>query len=187
MRYKVQIKSIGPMLHHSSYNIGMDTTRKKKGGNAILGDTEEWKKTIYFDESFGVYLPSISLEASFIEAAKQFKMGRGTYSKYFKSGVFINEIMLPFYVEGSEIKTLEDKRIIIDRRTVKNPATKGRNMRYRAMFKEWESEFDVTIAADDYIDKEILQDVMNYAGKFIGVGDYRPRFGRFTVVSMKKL
>jgi len=187
--YKIKIKSGSPMLHHGSQSVGMEKIKAKtKGGNALLGDQNEWKKTIYFDEKMGVYLPSTVFEACMIYAGKQFKVtGRKTATEYIKSGVYCMEEFLPFLVNGSPIKTLDDERIIVDKRTVKNPSTKGRNMRYRAKFDNWSSEFVLMVTSDDYITLELLEDIIKYAGMYVGVGDYRPRFGRFTLESIKEV
>jgi hypothetical protein len=184
--YRVKIKGLSPMLHHGSQAVGMEEeSKKKKGGSALLGDPEEWKKTIYFNKEVGVYLPAINLEASLIEGAKQFKIGRGTASKYFKSGVFINQYELPMLINGTYIKDLEE--VEIDKRTVKNPSTKGRNCRYRAIFRNWECEIEIMINADDYIDSQMLKEVFVYTGSFVGVCDFRPRFGRFEVTDFQEI
>lgn len=176
------------MLHHGSQSLGMEEpTMKRKGGIALLGEPEEWKKTIYYKEEIGVYLPASTIEACFKNAAKQFKVGRGTATKYVDSGVFCMDEYLPFLVNGSPIKTLDDERITIDKRTVKNPNSKGRNLRYRAKFDQWESEFKLIVTADDYLDEKLLHEIIDYGGKYVGVGDYRPRFGRFELVSLKEV
>ena len=33
--------------------------------------------------------------------------------------------------------------------------------------------------------KDVLKEIIIYAGKFIGIGDWRPHFGRFEVVEFK--
>lgn len=187
--YKIKIKSASPMLHHGSQSVGMEKVElKKKGGTALLGDSEEWKKTIYFDEKVGVHLPASVFEACLINAGKQFKVtGRKTATEYIKSGVFCMEECLPFLVDGSPIKTLDDERIIIDKRTTKNPSTRGRNMRYRARFDKWSSEFTIMVNSDDYITSDLLKEIIKYAGMFVGVGDYRPRFGRFMLDNFKEV
>jgi len=184
--YKIKIEGLSPLLHHGSQAVGMDEeSTKKKGGNALLGDCDEWKKTIYYDEDNGVYLPSINLEATFIEGAKQFKVGRGSASKYFKSGVFIQDFICPLYVNGKIIMDLND--VEIDKRTVKNPSTKGRNMRYRAIFKNWSSEIIINVNSDDYVSDKMLKEVIEYSGLFVGVCDFRPRFGRFKLTSFEQI
>lgn len=188
--YNVSIEGISPMLHHSAAAVGMEITKKKKGGIAIEGDPNEWKTSIYFDEEAGVFLPALNVEACFIQAAKQFKItGRQTASAYFKSGVFCETDKLPFYVSGKQIKKIEEigenPDTSILRLGVKNPSTRARNTRYRAQFYNWSSQFNLIVAADDYITADLLKEVIEYAGSYIGLGDFRPRFGRFKVTSIK--
>lgn len=185
--YEIKIKSACAMLHHGSQAVGMEkSTGKKKGGEALLGDENEWKKTIYFKKDIGVYLPAMAIEACLVNASKQFKItGRQTATKYVKSGIFCTDEYLQFLVDGKPIMSLDDPRIIIDKRTVKNPSTKGRNVRYRAKFDKWESNFRIIVNSDDYLSKDILEEILGYAGNFVGVGDYRPRFGRFKLVDIK--
>jgi len=187
--YEIKIKSICSMLHHGAQAVGMEKTiGKKRGGEALLGNEEEWKKTIYFKKGVGVYLPAISFEACMVNAAKQFKItGRQTATKYVKSGIFCVDEYLPFLVDGKPIMDLDDSRIQIDKRTVKNPSTRGRNVRYRAKFDNWESTFRFIVNSDDYLKKDLLTEIIKYAGNFVGVGDYRPRFGRFELVSIKEV
>jgi len=143
---------------------------------------------IYYKDGVGVYLPAISIEGCLKNAAKQFKVtGRATATKYIESGLFCVDEYLPFLVKGKPIISLDDSRIQIDKRTVKNPSTKGRNVRYRAKFDEWESCFKVIITADDFINESLLKDIITYGGSYIGVGDYRPKFGRFALISLKEV
>jgi hypothetical protein len=183
--YEIELESMSPMLHHGSQALGMEEQEmKKKGGSALIGDTEEWKKTVYFDEKIGVYLPASNVEAALIEAAKQFKIsGRATATKFFKSGVFIMDDTLPLLVNGNRITDINN--IEVDKRTVKNPSTKGRNVRYRAIFRQWQTKFRIMISSDDYIKEDLLKQTFEYAGLYVGLCDYRPRFGRFVLKSLK--
>jgi len=189
--YEVAIESTVAMLHHGAQAVGMqekDTTTRKPTGNALLGNPEEWKQTIYFDEKDGVYLPATCFEASCKNASKQFKVtGRTTATKFVESGMFCVDDHLQFLVDGKPIKTLDDERIVVDKRTVKNPSTKGRNVRYRAKFDKWFSKFRVIVTADDYISKDLLKQIIEYAGAYVGVGDYHPKFGRFKLISLKEV
>lgn len=151
-----------------------------------MGDSDEWKRTVYFDEDIGVYIPAMNLEAAFIEGSKQFKVtGRATATKFIKSGLFINDDKLQLLVDNKPIVDLD--KVSVDRRTVKNPATKMRNTRYRAIFHKWSISFLLTISSDDYISTELLRDIIVYSGMYVGLCDYRPRFGRFKLVSIKEV
>lgn len=187
--YDVKIKSICAMLHHGSQAVGMEEeSTRKKGGVALKGNPDEWKKTIYFKEGVGVYFPAVSFEACLVNAAKQHKVtGRQTATKFVQSGVFCTDEYLPFLVNGKKIMSLDDPLIKIDKRTVKNPSTRGRNTRYRAIFDNWESNFRIIVQNDDYVTKKLLKEIIEDGGRFIGVGDYRPRFGRFELISLKEV
>ncbi len=143
-QYEVVLESISPLLMHGSQAIGLSDNSKKKGGEAIKGDSEEWKKTVYFSSDVGAFIPAVNVEAAMIEASKQFKVGgRATATKFVKSGVFITQDQLQLLVNDKPIKELSD--IKVDVRTVKNPATKMRNTRYRAVFDKWNTSFFIVL------------------------------------------
>lgn len=45
----------------------------------------------------------------------------------------------------------------------------------------WKVEVQLLINTPEYISPDTLHDVLNQAGKLIGVGDFRPSYGRFLV------
>ncbi|QZD26289.1 hypothetical protein [Salmonella phage vB_Si_DR094] len=53
-------------------------------------------------------------------------------------------------------------------------------MSYRPIFRDWSVEFGLMFD-EEQITKEELLMVLENAGNLCGVGDWRPRFGRFSV------
>ncbi len=54
--------------------------------------------------------------------------------------------------------------------------------RHRPAFKAgWTALFNLLIQTPEYISPHDLHDVLNNAGRLIGVADFRPTFGRFNV------
>ena len=51
-----------------------------------------------------------------------------------------------------------------------------------AMHKGWKADFQLMVNLPEYVPQEILQEVLANAGRLIGVGDFRPTYGRFSVV-----
>ena len=51
-------------------------------------------------------------------------------------------------------------------------------MRYRPIFRQW--SFDATITINDKVleERDVVK-ALTDAGQLVGLGDYRPRFGRF--------
>jgi hypothetical protein len=70
----------------------------------------------------------------------------------------------------------------IDRRRVlvqRNAVTRERP----ALREGWVATIELMVLVPEYIDRTMLLDVIGQAGRLIGVGDFRPTYGRFAVVS----
>ncbi len=52
-----------------------------------------------------------------------------------------------------------------------------------AMAVGWEAEFVFLVNRPDYVPVDMLRGLLNDAGILIGIGDFRPTYGRFQVVS----
>lgn len=58
--------------------------------------------------------------------------------------------------------------------------------RCRPAFKAgWEASFDVQVLLPEYIRPADLQDVLTNAGRLVGIADFRPTYGRFSVTSFE--
>lgn len=49
----------------------------------------------------------------------------------------------------------------------------------------WEASFQIMVNLPEYIRPDDLQDVLNNAGRLIGLADFRPTYGRFVVQSFE--
>lgn len=139
----------------------------KKG--RVYNDEDEARKRLYLDREGKVCQPATHLEACMVKSAADFKFtGKKTYKEIFKSGIFVEPFMIPHLRENWPI----DRQSVV--------VQKARILRCRPRFDEWELDFDV-IVRDDRIEPLIVKEILNNAGKYVGVGDYRPRFGLFRV------
>ena len=77
----------------------------------------------------------------------------------------------------------------IDARSVVIPATKGRIMRYRPRFNQWNARFDLFVN-DGLMDVSLAHKLLQEAGQQIGIGDFRPEkrgpFGCFRVTKWQE-
>jgi hypothetical protein len=97
----------------------------------------------------------------------------------FKAGVIV-EGFFPLIVGGKKMtvqRSFGDARFAL---TVPAKIGMAKVMRTRPHFPEWEIEAVVNYN-DALIKKRDLQDAIVRAGQTIGVGDWRPKFGRFEV------
>lgn len=122
-------------------------------------------------------LPGAVLEATIVAAGRTRKMG-----KQVQSGVFVaNDAPLSYNgpIDADALWSDEAFRL-------RCPAKVGqaRIMRTRPLFNNWTTNVTVSFHDSD-IDAGTIEELMVIAGEIIGVGDWRPRFGRFSASVVK--
>lgn len=172
MEIKVKVRGVAPLLMN---RFVVTTGEESKRGKKVYDPKEEAEKKTYRTEQGKLYLPNTHFKASMVKASTDFKMtGRKTYKDYVRSGVFIKEQEI--VLDQQEYKIFECPVVI----------QRARVMSWRPMFKEWTCEFTIEIT-DDFINQTTLKEILESAGRFKGVGDFRPEYGRFEVIEYKKV
>lgn len=133
----------------------------------------EWQAGLYLENNV-VGIPDTVLLGMVTSAAKKVKKGQQA-----KSGIFV-EGFFPLQHEGpKDLKQLwEDQRF---RLTVKVTINRSSVMRTRPKFDKWSLEFPAEIDTT-LINESDLTEILKIGGKQVGIGDWRPRFGRFEVL-----
>lgn len=183
----IQIKISGksPLLMHSDRFANpldplakahkeLTSKRKKTDEDHIAIARSEFIGGCYWSKDRGFFMPAQNLDACLIAAAKLQKLGTK-----FKQGVQVLEDELPF--EGYEKKSpiqLWDDPDHVDCRGVKVGTSKI--MRYRPIFRKWSLSATIVVN-DEVVNIGEVKKAAQDAGALIGLGDYRPRFGRFNV------
>jgi hypothetical protein len=141
----------------------------------------EIEDKLYQDENGKTQLPATYLRNSIVEASKQFKIvgkGKSTYSKLVASTVQIE----PFYIE------LIAEKYEVFRISAVNPMTKGRMMTERPKYTKWKASFNLVLN-DPAVPSSVINEILEHAGKYVGVGDWRPEkkgmFGKFMIIEFK--
>lgn len=70
---------------------------------------------------------------------------------------------------------LDQRRVMVQR----NGITRVRP----AMLAGWRAQFDLICLSPDYIKPNMLLDCLVDAGRLVGIGDFRPTYGRFNITS----
>ncbi len=186
----VTIKGDAPLLQHR-FPVP-DLASMSKGGTKQTGSkdyTEEWREHLYVTKKGQIYQPATHLEGALVKAAVNFKITgkRGkTYKDLFRAAVFVTpEEILHGIKNPKKLDTDADKRLYLDMRPV--VVQRARIVRIRPAFcTGWELDFQIQ-CIDDEISPVLLQDVLVLGGKSVGIGDFRPKFGRFSVVRFEVL
>ena len=144
-----------------------------KGSKAKKSDDIE--TYVYRDEKGHLAVPGEYLRMSIINAAK-FKQDprspRKSAMDLYKAGI-VNMTNLASL--GVKDWDYEDRRRVTIQR---NGITRVRP----AMRKGYRVEFQLMVNLPEYIDPASLRETIEQAGRLIGIGDFRPTFGRFGVV-----
>lgn len=181
----VSIEGTAPLIQNR-YPMP-DFSDDGQGGKKNSGAPDyrlEWKEKFYADSEGRIYQPASHIDGALKKAAVNFKVTgkRGkTYKDLISASVFTEPDFI--YHEGftvpDKLDTDGDKPLYIDYRPV--VVQRARVARARPAFKPgWKLNFEL-IVNEDEIPHSILQDILVTAGKAVGIGDYRPRFGRFMV------
>ena len=182
---KIEAKGNRPFLfNHLGINF-LSTDRKTLSGTSG-NNAEEWKNSVLYNEKRQLYIPSSYILGSFKYGSVYTKIGRGTLMKKVVATLLVlDETILfdQFLPEEKDLKINDlSEPVFLDVRTVKNPNTKGSNLRYRIGMKSG-YEFSFKIMWDDSIVSENhMKNVARDAGMLVGIGDGRSLgFGRYEI------
>lgn len=182
---KISIVGKSPLLMHSPQLANpldpaskehkkLTGKRKKTDDDYIAMARNELIYGSYWSKESGFFVPGANLDACLWNAAKLQKLG----VKY-KQGAMVLEDELPLLVQPAkvpqdlwEIKEHVDMRFVV--------VSRGRIMRCRPIFRQWALKATV-VYNPDILNHDDVEKVIKDSGSLIGLGDYRPRFGRFEV------
>lgn len=146
--------------------------------NSAAKKTDDVESYVYRDENGDIALPGEYLRQSIITAAKYKqdpRSPRKSACDLYKAGVVCLTAMASF---GTTQWDYEDRRRVVIARS-------GINRTRPAMSAGWRASFDFMVLTPEYISRSSLQDTLITAGRLVGVGDFRPTYGRFNVINFK--
>lgn len=179
----VQLKSVSP------YSQGKYYTDPPKEPKETAKDYEArtWRERMHYGPTGNVFIPPMAFKNCLSEAAKFTPRqipgkGKSTYTKHFEAGVLVVDgVTLPIKKEDVRGQWL----------FVPADGQRGSGKRVEKCFPvidQWEGTVTYHVM-DETITKDVFEETLNEAGKFIGIGVFRPRnngyYGRFDVVSIK--
>lgn len=187
---KLTLTGTTPLLMHSDrFSDPLDPmtkahkalTSKRKKSDTDHEDIarSELLGAIYFSRASGIHLPGSNLKACLTEAAKLNKLGTE-----FKRSLLVLEDEITLRYDGPQ-----DPQQLVDTpgfslaKSVK--VGTARVMRHRPRFPAgWQLVFHIEFD-DTRLDRSELLTVLGNAGRYVGVGDWRPAcggtYGRFNV------
>ena len=183
----VTIVGISPLLvnRFSEEAEQAESTRRQL---VVRGNPrDQASKAAYIAPDGTYYFSAVAIQRAMMDAGASHKMkgSRKSVKWVVPSAVLMTtEAVTICDGNGAPAKSFE-----VDSRPVNIPSTKGRIMRHRPKFNEWSAHFDLVI--DELsLPIELAHQLLNEAGQFQGIGDYRPSrtgvFGRFRVTDFNE-
>ena len=180
---KVTWKGMSPLImcscqcvnpfHHISIEMKKITSKKKRTeDDALRLSNLEWESRAYWDDNIGLYIPAENIEATIINGAKSFKKGTDI-----KKYCDVKDLCVPlnYYANLTKEQLINDENyrdvrvMTVDRKKV---------MRTRPRFNKWSITFELEYE-ESKIDVETIERAIDYAGRYVGLCDSRPKYGKF--------
>lgn len=179
---QVTIKGLRPLMWHAFGPDAIPLEKKERTGVAG-NDPEEWKKTVLTLSTGQLYIQPSYIFGCLREAAKYTKKGKGSIQGAVSATLQVaDDVVLVDRFLADPLPSDPTAPVYLDVRSVRNPATKARNVRYRvAASSGWNICFNI------FWDKTIvsrgeIEAVARDAGQLVGLGDGRSiGMGRFSV------
>ena len=164
-----------PLNEHAKVLKKLTAKQKKTDADHREISRVEFFGGVYTDKGGRPVIAWSCLEASIKAGAKRTKDGPRA-----KRSVYVLTSALLQYDGPPTVKELWEMpdRSFVDRRGVKNQ--QSRIMRTRAIFPKWAADVEV-LFDDENASKEDVDVWIIAAGRYEGVGDYRPQHGKFEV------
>lgn len=176
---EVEITGACPMLFHR-WSCEDVEIKSKAAKNSKAKKTDNVESYVWRNPKGELCVPGEYLRQSIIHAAK-FKQDprspRKSAMDLFKAGTLVTPELASLGTKDWDF--LDKRRVTIQR----NGITRTRP----AMMAGWHAKFQIEILLPEYIDEQLLQEVVANAGRLIGVGDFRPTYGRFNISKFEVL
>lgn len=178
------LKSVSP--YSQSRHIDPEDYPKHEKETSIDYERRIWRERMHVGTDGNVFIPPTAFKNCLSEAAKYLSLqipgkGKATYTKHFEAGVLVTEpLVLP--LKPADVQPIKLFLPPSGKRGDGKRVTK-----YMPFIPEWIGQVEWSIL-DETITQTVFTKVLEEAGKFIGIGFFRPirngYYGRFSVVKV---
>ena len=173
----VTIEGSADLLFHR-WNAEAVDAKARAAKNSKAKKSDDVETYVYRTDDGALAIPGEYLRQSIISAAKfrqDPRSPRKSAMDLYKAGV----------VALTHLSSLgKDKWDYLDTRRVMIQRS-GINRTRPAMKAGWRCTVELLVNLPEYVDRNSLRETIEQAGRLIGVGDFRPTFGRFGIVAFE--
>lgn len=177
------LTGITPLLQHAPTAMRPAGTSGRTKNIPTAED--EAARAVYRNADGNLFLQAIAVRNCMLNGASRgdYRIGKKSLKALLSAGLMIEPVEIPLLRNGAPISEYEIdiRRAVVQRNAV---------LRARPLIAvPWEAQCDVLVDAGLFTlvaGLSQIQDLFSFAGRFIGVGDYRPEktgwFGQFAAV-----
>lgn len=174
--FTYQVNGISPLLQHNPAAMGSGP--KGLAAKKVYDVNKEADAGCYRDNKLNFIIPTIAFRSAILSASKGRKIGKVAARAVLSGCVFpIEESCTLLDSKGKPIKGYEVH-------TCRAVVNKAGIIRARPMFRNWSCKLPLEVDTEILPEIDIITQLLNIAGKIIGVMDWRPEklgiYGRFT-------
>lgn len=173
--YAAQVEILGTadILFHA-WNCEAVAEKGKAAKGSKAKKTDDLDSYVYRDDEGFLAVPGSYLRGAIVNAAKfrqDPRSPRKSAMDLFKAGVVS---LTPFASLGvKEWEYVSKMRVTVQR--------SGITRERPALRSGWKATFVLQVLLPEYISDTFLKEVLEDAGRLVGIGDFRPTYGRFSV------
>lgn len=173
----VTVEGSADFLFHR-WNAEAVDEKAKAAKNSKGKKTDDIESYVYRTDDGELAIPGEYLRGAIINAAKfrqDPRSPRKSAMDLFKAAIVVTTPLATLGVKDWDY--LDKRRVMIQRN--------GINRVRPAMKAGWRAEFHLLVMLPEYVDRQTLRETIESAGRLIGLGDFRPTFGRFGIVKFE--
>lgn len=180
--YEAKIEGFDSMLFNKIPDLSIKAGKKTKKEDAITYEKEHWQEKAYVNDDGKLFIPSENLHECMKQGSSYWGQtipgsGKKTYTDLIKSAVIVEDLVMD--------KTTND---LIEYGKIVNGTPNGRKpskvYRIRPLLRPWGGSFKFHVF-DARLEADVLRTILSYSGMYRGLGDWRPKFGRFKLIDLK--
>lgn len=191
--YTIDASIVGtaPLLQHAFGLPQLDSLSETKRVGKQDYSTE-WMNTMYVMPDGRLGQPASHIEGTLAAASVEFKFtGKKTFKSAVKGFVIVEPQLIPHVYNGEFVMAPSEELMVAPTpimdvyvcRVVVNRAAVARS-RLR-VFPGWQLDFQIQVV-DEMLQPDDLKRILEHAGRTKGIGDDRPKHGRFQVARFER-
>ncbi len=176
---EVEIEGTADLLFHRWSNEAVEE-KSKAAKNSKSKKEDNVESYVYRNTAGELCIPGEYLRQAIVHAAKYRqdpRSPRKSAMDLYKAGIVSLTDLSSLGVK--EWDYLDRRRVTIQR----NGVTRVRP----AMLKGWRAAFLFQVMTPEYIEPQDLNATIQQAGRLVGIGDFRPTYGRFVVIRFETM